>query len=285
MLFQSRQKVEAFRLGYQRAPQWWIDMVAAKHVDIRLKPHVAEIGSCTIKIPGKLSLSANEGDWIVRDARPEVWAMIDEEFQKGYGAVAAPIIANAEMLEDVDADSFKQIGGVITWIKDEKPVPAELIQQIEKDRAEHEANLEVLIQQLPVPATIEEAIAYRNAWYETALQHCNNEEYYRGLVVRIGGLLGAPACTGDDGILQQDVICAKVPELVAAELLLMAALRSDIERLNTEIERVTRQQQGPASERRLSGRGEDGQFPICEYCERRHDIRVGCPEYVARNGD
>lgn len=49
-------------------------------------------------------------------------------------------------------------------------------------------------------------------WYDTALQHHRNEEYYRGLVVQIGEMLGEAAYTSDDGTRQEDVLCAKVPE-------------------------------------------------------------------------
>lgn len=56
------------------------------------------------------------------------------------------------------------------------------------------------------------------AWHDTALQHCRNEDYYRGLVIKIGEMLGPDAYISDDGSVQQDVLCAKVPELVAARL-------------------------------------------------------------------
>lgn len=56
----------------------------------------------------------------------------------------------------------------------------------------------------------------RDAWIETAAQHCRNEEYYRGLVVQIGRLFGVAAMTSDDGSVQDHVLCAKVPELVGA---------------------------------------------------------------------
>lgn len=52
------------------------------------------------------------------------------------------------------------------------------------------------------------------AWYETAAQMHRNECYYRGLVVQIGKMLGDAAYISDDGSRQQDVLCAKVPELV-----------------------------------------------------------------------
>ena len=51
-------------------------------------------------------------------------------------------------------------------------------------------------------------------WYDTAAQHARNEEYYRGLVIEIGEMLGEEAYVSDDGSTQQDVLCAKVPELV-----------------------------------------------------------------------
>ena len=53
-------------------------------------------------------------------------------------------------------------------------------------------------------------------WYDTAAQHARNEEYYRGLVIQIGEMLGDEAYISDDGSVQQDVLCAKVPELVRA---------------------------------------------------------------------
>jgi len=56
------------------------------------------------------------------------------------------------------------------------------------------------------------------AWLETARQHCKNEEYYRGLVQQIGSLFGEAAYISDDGIKQEDILCAKVPELVKEAL-------------------------------------------------------------------
>lgn len=68
---------------------------------------------------------------------------------------------------------------------------------------------------LPNPETLEQAIRERNNWCDTAAQHLRNEEYYRGLVIKIGKMLGPEAYTSDDGSVQQDVLCAKVPDLVA----------------------------------------------------------------------
>lgn len=71
---------------------------------------------------------------------------------------------------------------------------------------------------LPVPDSLESAIAERNNWVESAMMFSRNEDYYRGLVVKIGEMLGPEAYVSDDGSVQQDVLCAKVPELVAARL-------------------------------------------------------------------
>ena len=51
-------------------------------------------------------------------------------------------------------------------------------------------------------------------WMDTAAQNQRNADYYRGLVIEIGELLGPEAYISDDGSAQQDVLCAKVPELV-----------------------------------------------------------------------
>lgn len=62
-----------------------------------------------------------------------------------------------------------------------------------------------------------EAVAKRIAtWMETAAQHCRNESYYRGLLVRCGNAIGESAKTCDDGSKSEGVLCAKVPELVEA---------------------------------------------------------------------
>lgn len=55
----------------------------------------------------------------------------------------------------------------------------------------------------------------REAWTETARMHAKNEAYYRDLIVRT--LSGTPAAfVSDDGSVQQDAICAKLPELYEA---------------------------------------------------------------------
>lgn len=64
----------------------------------------------------------------------------------------------------------------------------------------------------------EALLAERDNWAETARQHHKNEEYYRGLVVRIGEAIGPQSYVSDDGSIQMEVLCAKVPELVEARL-------------------------------------------------------------------
>lgn len=66
------------------------------------------------------------------------------------------------------------------------------------------------------PETLEDAIRERNAWILSAAQFSRNEDYYRGLVVRCGEAIGAAAYIAGDGSLSQDVLCDKVPELVAS---------------------------------------------------------------------
>ena len=62
-----------------------------------------------------------------------------------------------------------------------------------------------------------EAVAKRiAAWMDIAAEAQRNCDYYRGLVVRCGEALGEAAKTCDDGNKSEDVLCAKVPELVDA---------------------------------------------------------------------
>jgi len=65
-----------------------------------------------------------------------------------------------------------------------------------------------------------------DAWIETARQHANNEDYYRGLLDRIGERLGPSAYVSDDGSVQDSVLRAKVPELVSALLDEVEALKA-----------------------------------------------------------
>lgn len=82
-------------------------------------------------------------------------------------------------------------------------------------------------------AVLRDAEKARKAWTETARMHAKNEAYYRDLIVRT--LSGTPAAfVSDDGSVQQDVICAKLPELFAAS----EKAREEAERERDEARRV-----------------------------------------------
>ena len=63
-----------------------------------------------------------------------------------------------------------------------------------------------------------EAVAKRIAvWMETAAQYAKNTDYYRGLVERCGKAIGDRAYIANDGSRSEDVLCAKVPEIIEAD--------------------------------------------------------------------
>ncbi len=76
--------------------------------------------------------------------------------------------------------------------------------------------LKAYIAQIPDPTTLEQAIAERNAWIESAMHFSNGETYYRGLLDKIGATLGEEALTADDGSRPGGIVRAKLPALVAA---------------------------------------------------------------------
>ncbi len=60
-----------------------------------------------------------------------------------------------------------------------------------------------------------EAVAHRIAsWMDSAAEFARSSEYYRDLLVRCGGIIGKEAYTADDGNITDQVLCAKIPELV-----------------------------------------------------------------------
>ncbi len=70
-----------------------------------------------------------------------------------------------------------------------------------------------------------ESVARRiAAWMATAAQESRNAEFYRGLVDACASHLGPKAYTADDGVVHQDPIRLKVPELVAE----LARLRGEV---------------------------------------------------------
>ena len=62
-----------------------------------------------------------------------------------------------------------------------------------------------------------EAVAKRIAhWMEIAAQNQRNTDYYRGLLVKCGEAIGDKAYIADDGTRSEDVLCAKIPEIIDA---------------------------------------------------------------------
>ena len=67
-------------------------------------------------------------------------------------------------------------------------------------------------------SVLAEAVATRIAfWMDTAAQNQRNTDYYRGLLVRCGKTICDRAFVADDGTRAEDVLCAKIPEIIAAD--------------------------------------------------------------------
>ena len=65
-------------------------------------------------------------------------------------------------------------------------------------------------------ATLAEAIAKRiSFWMQTAAQNQRNTDYYRGLLEQCGKTIGDRAFIAEDGTRMDDVLCAKIPEIIA----------------------------------------------------------------------
>jgi hypothetical protein len=76
-----------------------------------------------------------------------------------------------------------------------------------------------------------EAERERDAWTETARHYAAGLEYYRGLVDRCGETLGEAAYTQDDGGKVEDVLRAKVPDLVEKLMRERNEARAEVARL------------------------------------------------------
>jgi hypothetical protein len=53
------------------------------------------------------------------------------------------------------------------------------------------------------------------AWMQTAAQCQRGAEYYQGLLQQCGRTIGDRAYTRDDGSRSNEVLCAKIPEIIA----------------------------------------------------------------------
>ena len=68
---------------------------------------------------------------------------------------------------------------------------------------------------IEMDSVLAEAVAKRiSHWMRVAAQNQRNADYYRGLVIRCGKAIGKEAYIADDGGVSDEVLCAKVPELV-----------------------------------------------------------------------
>ncbi|RKQ97099.1 hypothetical protein C7446_2518 [Kushneria sinocarnis] len=56
--------------------------------------------------------------------------------------------------------------------------------------------------------------AERDGWIDSARYHANGQEFYHGIVRKIGALFGEAARTSDDGSVQDDILALRLPELV-----------------------------------------------------------------------
>lgn len=107
----------------------------------------------------------------------------------------------------------------------------------------------------PRDARIAQLEAERENWQDTAEQEMRNTQYYRGLLVEIGELIGGPAYIADDGSVSDSVLCAKVPELVKVGA---ATLTQALETATREIESL-KTQLVSATQPAPSNSGEGGQ--------------------------
>jgi len=55
------------------------------------------------------------------------------------------------------------------------------------------------------------------AWMQTSAQNRRNMNYYRGLLEQCGSIIGDRAFTADDGTRSENVLCAKIPEIIATD--------------------------------------------------------------------
>jgi hypothetical protein len=93
--------------------------------------------------------------------------------------------------------------------------------------------LDLAVQYLNVPDPRDAAAAKRDAdalahairilqgrfgegsvWEELLAQEIRNKEYYQSVLVEIGTLIGKDAYVSDDGSVQDQVLVAKLPDLV-----------------------------------------------------------------------
>lgn len=89
-----------------------------------------------------------------------------------------------------------------TWMEEARHIAAQCWRDNETKHKEMDSDLA-------------EAMAKRIAgWMEIAAQYAKNSDYYRDLVIECGKSIGHESYVQDDGGICDEVLCAKVPELV-----------------------------------------------------------------------
>lgn len=122
--------------------------------------------------------------------------------------------------DKVRSKSFTQPDDENGYLVDYKGL-ADKVEEMEKELEQqnerlHQLNMRVDDERSKMKREPAEAHQERDNWIDTAKQHNRNEDYYRGLVVECGETIGEQSYIADDGGKHIDVLCAKVPELVAA---------------------------------------------------------------------
>ncbi len=118
------------------------------------------------------------------------------------------IIRNAQsgyligrLVDDVNYDS-PHLTAPYNWMEEARGAAAQCWCDKETEKKE-------------MDVVLAEAVAKRiAAWMETAAQNQRNTDYYRGLLVECGRFIGERAFTADDGTIMDDVLCAKLPEII-----------------------------------------------------------------------
>jgi len=78
---------------------------------------------------------------------------------------------------------------------------------------------------IEMDVVLAEAVAKRIAvWMEIAAQSQNNTDYYRNLLIRCGEAIGHEAYVQDDDGVCQDVLCAKIPEIIERDYSVMVGV-------------------------------------------------------------
>jgi hypothetical protein len=104
--------------------------------------------------------------------------------------------------------------GAVGRLEDYDAVRAELASTVKDRRSDGEELGRLRRDLAALLAKAAAADKERDNWMETARRCQVDADYFRGLVVQVGEMLGPAPKTCDDGGIVPDVLCAKVPELV-----------------------------------------------------------------------